>query len=182
MACAMDPVAACGGGGGGVPALGDGRNDRGGDAGDSKRRRTAVSAETAIDVTRAQTQNMAELEASVARRDCQIAALAADNAGPSIEATVLRPRLPAAALQQLVLALGARERDLRDRVFELACMPRYLATCSGDLPPDPAGALGTFAVTVPSGTIAVARDAFTDCEGLVQVTLPVTAGIWRGAS
>ena len=46
-------------------------------------------------------------------------------------------------------------------MFELAGMPRHLAKCTGELP-DPAGVLGTFAVTVPLGTIAIAGDAFRD--------------------
>ena len=98
------------------------------------------------------------LEAAVASGKAREAALGqrvaeveADNARLSIEVATLRkrPRLPepAAALQLLVRALGAHERDLRDSVFELACVPRYLAKRAGDLPPDPAGVLGTFAVT-----------------------------------
>ena len=61
-------------------------------------------------------------------------------------------------------------------MFELACMPQYLAKCGSDLPPDP-GVLGTFAVTVPLGTIRIAGDAFRDYGGLAQVTLPVTATV-----
>ena len=80
-------------------------------------------------------QRNAELEADVVRLSIEVATLRK------------RPRLPEppAALQQLVRMLGVHEQDLRDRVFELACMPRYLAKCVGDLPPDPAGVLGTFA-------------------------------------
>ena len=80
----------------------------------------------------------------------------------------------AAALQQLVRALDRRESDLRDDVHALVCMRRHLAKCAADLPADPAGVLGTFAVTVPTGTITVAGDAFRDCTGLSQVTLPPT--------
>ena len=53
-------------------------------------------------------------------------------------------------------------------------MPRYLAMRGGDLPADPAGVLGIFAVTVPLGTVAITGDTFRDCAGLAQVTLPVT--------
>ena len=86
------------------------------------------------------------------------------------------PSIPpsAAALQQLVRALDRRESDLRDDVHALVCMRRHLAKCAADLPADPAGVLGTFAVTVPMGTITVAGDAFRDCTGLSQVTLPPT--------
>ena len=106
----------------------------------AKRRRTAASAETAVDQPRA--QKIAEMEAAVARRGCQIAELTADNASGdareaahhgriagleantarlSIEAAALRwaaaAAEPAAALRQLVRALGVREQDPRDRVF-----------------------------------------------------------------
>ena len=62
-------------------------------------------------------------------------------------------------------------------------MPRYLARCAADLPANPAGVLGVFAVTVPTGTTAIAGDAFTKCKGLAQVTLPasvtmIEAGDW----
>ena len=56
-------------------------------------------------------------------------------------------------------------------------MPRYLARCADDLPSSPAGVLGTFAVTVPTGTTTVAGDAFTRCEGLAQVTLLATVTV-----
>ena len=87
-----------------------------------------------------------------------------------------RKRLPEspAALQQLVSVLGAHELNLRTLLFDLVCMPRHLAKCVADLPPDPAGGLGMFAVTVPRGTIRIAKDAFRDCAGLAQVTLPAT--------
>ena len=78
-----------------------------------------------------------------------IAMLEAGNSRLLVEVAWLRkrPRLPepAAALQHVVRMLGAHERDLRDRVFELACIKRFLAQCAADLPPDPAGVLGTFA-------------------------------------
>ena len=76
------------------------------------------------------------------------------------------PSVPpsAPALQQLVRALGMREPDLRDLVFELVSMPRHLAKCAADLPADPASALGTFAVTIPTGTSAVAGNA-EECMG-----------------
>ena len=146
-------------------------------------RTTADSAGTAMPAVDAAalSQKIVDLEAAVATGKAReavqgrrIAALEAENA-----TLRLRPRLPEppAALQQLVRALGARERDLRDLVFELACMPRYLAKSARDLPPDPAGVLGTFAVTVPSGTIAIAGDAFRDCAGLAQVTLPGTVTV-----
>jgi len=41
--------------------------------------------------------------------------------------------------------LGAHERNPRDLVFELTCLPRYLAKSAAES----AGGLGTFAVTVP---------------------------------
>ena len=90
-------------------------------------------------------QKIVDLEAAVATgkareaAQCRrIAALEAENATLRTRLRK-RPRLPEppAALQQLVRALGARERDLRDLVFELACMPRYLAKSARDLPPDP---------------------------------------------
>ena len=106
----------------------------------------------------------------------RIAELEVDNARLSIEVATLRkrprPPEPPAALQQLVTALGAHERDLRDKVYALVCMPRFVAKTAGDLPPDPAGVFGTFAVTVPLGTLRIAGDAFRDCAGLAQVTLP----------
>ena len=58
-----------------------------------------------------------------------------------------------------------------------AHMPRYLARCAADLPANPAGVLGTFAVTIPTGTTAIAGDAFRDCAGLAQVTLPATVTV-----
>ena len=72
----------------------------------------------------------------------------------------------AAALQQLVRALDRRESDLRDNVHALVCMRRHLAKCAADLPANPAGVLGTFAVTIPTGTTAVAGDAFRGCASL----------------
>ena len=51
-------------------------------------------------------------------------------------------------------------------------MPRHLATCAADILPDPAGVLGTFAVTVPMGTTMVAHNAFKGCKGLAQVSMP----------
>ena len=95
------------------------------------------------------TQRIAELEATVASQGRRIAELEAENA-----TLRKRPRLPtpSAALKQLVGVLGRHEPDLRDMVFELVCMPRHLARCTGDLPANPAGVLGTFAVTVPTGT------------------------------
>ena len=96
---------------------------------------------------------------------------------PAADAGVFTLPPRPAALQQLVAALGRHESDLRDLVFELACMPRYLAESAANLPPDPAGGLGTFAVTVPLGTIAIAADAFRDCAGLAQVTLPATVTV-----
>ena len=117
------------------------------------------------------TQRVAALEATVASQGRRIAELEAENA-----TLRKRPRLPTppAALKQLVGVLGRHEPDLRDMLFDLVCMPRYLARCAAELPADPAGVLGTFAVTVPTGTTAIARDAFTKCKGLAQVTLPAT--------
>ena len=85
-------------------------------------------------------KKIAELEATVigakAREAAQgqrIAALEADNAWLR-----KRQRLPEppAALQQLVQALGMREPDLRDLVFKMACIPRYLARCAQRTPRD----------------------------------------------
>ena len=53
---------------------------------------------------------------------------------------------------------------------------RMRRTC-GALPPHPVGVLGTFAVTVPTGTTTVAGDAFSRCKGLAQVTLPATVTV-----
>ena len=129
---------------------------------------------------RRRTQTIAELEATVASQGRQIAELGAANAALEAENATLRkrPRLPttSAALKQLVGVLGVHEPDLRDVLFDLVCeiLPRYLARCASELPANPRGVLGTFAVTVPAGTITIAGDAFTQCEGLLQVTLPVT--------
>ena len=118
-------------------------------------------------------KKIAELEATVigakAREAAQgqrIAALEADNAWLR-----KRQRLPEppAALQQLVQALGMREPDLRDLVFKMACIPRYLARCAQDLPPNPAGGLGTFAVTVPTGTTEMGGSAFSGCTSLSEI-------------
>ena len=102
----------------------------------------------------------------------------------------------AAALGLLVRLLCAefqlRFNDLPDQVFELV-RPRRLAGCAGDLPLHPAGSLGMFAVTIPrEATVTeyvedpwsavhstrnrtkIAKDAFTACDGLAQVTLPPT--------
>ena len=168
--------------GGGTRALGEAD-----DTAAAKRRRTEIAADTAmpIDVTAALTDRIAVLEAAVtcgrargAVQEMRIAELEAGNARLSIEIIELRKRpqlpVPAAALKQLVGALGLHEPDLRKLVRELACMPRYVAQCEADLPPNPKGVLGTFAVTVPTGTTTVAGDAFTRCEGLAQVTLPAT--------
>ena len=111
-----------------------------------------------------------------------ITELEADNAALSVEVTALRKRLPdpPAVLQQLVAlvtAPGAHEPDLLDQVCQLVCMPRHIAKCAADLPADPEGVLGTFAVTVPTGTIAITRDAFTKCAGLAQVSLPATVTV-----
>ena len=95
-------------------------------------------------------------------------------------------RLPPSApvLQQLVRALGMREQDLRDCVYALVCMPRHLAKCAADLPANPALqlGLGSFAVTIPTGTVAVAWDAFRDCTGLAQMTLPATVTVIKGGA
>ena len=85
-----------------------------------------------------------------------------------------RPPLRSATLKQLVRVLATHERDLRDCVFETVCVPRCLAQCADDLPRNPAGGLGKFALTVPMGTTAIAGDAFTECGGIAQVTLPPT--------
>ena len=75
-----------------------------------------------------------------------------------------------------------REPDLRDSVCALVYMPRHLAKCAADLPADPHGPLGTFAVTIPTGTIAVAGDAFRYCAGLAQVTLPATVTVIKASA
>ena len=92
----------------------------------------------------------------------RITELEADNAQLSVEVTALRlrPRLPqpSAALNQLVGALGLHEQDLRVRAG--VHLPRYLARCTDDLPPNP-------------GVFCHAGDAFTWCEGLAQVCRPL---------
>ena len=70
-----------------------------------------------------------------------------------------------ATLQQLASVLTSHEPDLRDRVFDLVCEPRHLARCWDDLPLDPAGVLGMFAVTVPMGTTVIDKDAFRGLRG-----------------
>ena len=138
----------------------------GGSAGAAKRRRTAAASSGAAPEPAADaavlTQRIAVLEATVASQGRRIAELEAENA-----TLRKRPRLPTppAALQQLVCVLGRHEPDLRDVLFDLVCMPRHLARCAAELPANPAGVLGTFAVTVPTGTTAIAADAFTNCEG-----------------
>ena len=46
-----------------------------------------------------------------------------------------------------------------------------------ELPENPRGSLGVFAVTVPTGTVQVDADTFTDCVGLAQVPLPATIAV-----
>ena len=156
-------------------------DDDDGGPGVAKRRRTAAADPAVL------TQRIAVLEATVASHGRRIAELEAENATLEAENATLRkrPRLVPgpATLQRLVNTLGRHEPDLRDLLFELVCMPRHLARCAAELPANPAGVLGTFAVMVPTGTTAIARDAFTKCAGLVQVTLPATviaieAGAW----
>ena len=102
--------------------------------GGGKRRRTAASlggaAEPADDAT-VLTQRIAAPEATVASQGRRIAELEAENA-----TLRKRPRLPTppAALKQLVGVLGRHEPDLRDMLFGLVCMPRYLARCAAELP------------------------------------------------
>ena len=92
----------------------------------AKRRRTAVSSDTAPEPA---------ADAAVLKQ--RIADLETDNARLCTENAWLRkrPRLPEppAALQQLVTALGARERDLRDTLFQLVCRPQFLAKSASDL-------------------------------------------------
>ena len=105
----------------------------------------------------------------------RIAGLEADNASLTAEAAELhkRPRLPPPpATLHLVRLLGSHEQDLRDLVFELV-RPRDLAKCKRELPENPRGSLEVFAVTVPTGTVQVDADAFTDCASLAQITLPL---------
>jgi hypothetical protein len=156
-------------------------DDDDGGPGVAKRRRTAAAEPAVL------TQRIAVLEATVASHGRRIAELEAENATLEAENATLRkrPRLVPgpATLQRLVNTLGRHEPDLRDLLFELVCMPRHLARCAAELPANPAGVLGTFAVMVPTGTTAIARDAFTKCAGLAQVTLPATvvaieAGAW----
>ena len=70
------------------------------------------------------TQRIAVLEATVASQGRRIAELEAENA-------TLR--------KQLVGVLGGHEPDLRDVLFDLVCVPRYLAKCAADLPANPGG-------------------------------------------
>ena len=76
----------------------------------------------------------------------------------------------------LIRVLGAHEQDLQDLVFELL-RPRDLTTCQRELPANPGGSPAVFAVAVPIGTVQVDADAFTDCAGLAQVTLPATVAM-----
>ena len=125
----------------------------------------------------------AALDARIAELETQnkrVAEIAADNASLTDEVTELRkrprPSPPPAALQHLMWLLGGHEQDLRDLVFELV-RPRHLAKCQRELPENPGGSLGEFAVTVPTGTVRVDADAFMGCAGLAQITLPVTAKV-----
>ena len=79
----------------------------------------------------------------------------------------------AAALQQLVALVTAYEPDLNDLLLGL-CKPWHTAAHKRDLPPHPAGPLGTFAVTVPEGSTEVGRWAFHGCSSLTKITLPPT--------
>ena len=103
-------------------------------------------------------------------------------------ASQLRAPPSAASLGLLVRLLRLRFEDLPNQVYELV-RPRHLAGCAGDLPTTPANSLVTFAVTVPVAEhtqdpwsavssmrtrTKLAKDAFTACEGLAQVTLPPT--------
>ena len=101
----------------------------------------------------------------------------ANAASTKVEVAFTMPQVRPATLGRLVMVLGLHERDLRDRLLEQICNPRYLAVCADDLPQNPAGALGTFAVTVPMGTTAISWDAFTKCKGLKQVSLPATVSV-----
>ena len=87
----------------------------------------------------------------------------------------------APALQQLVQMLCAYEPHLMDMLFDLVCMPQYLAWCAAELPADPAGVLGTFTVTIPASLSKISLpqnlteirlDAFRNCTSLGKVTLP----------
>jgi len=144
-----------GGNGGGGPLRDDDNTACNADlAASAKRRRTPLSPETAMPAvdTAALAQENASLKAAVASGKARevvlgqrVAEVEADNAQLSIEVATLRKRLrlpePPAALQQLVRMLGAHERDLADRVFELARVPRHLGTRARKLPLDP-GFLG----------------------------------------
>ena len=125
----------------------------GGSAGAAKRRRTAAASSGAAPEPAADavvlTQRIAVLEATVASQGRRIAELEAENATLRKRP---RPAAGAGTLQRLVGALGRHESDLYDLVFDLVSMPRYLAKCAADLPADPASALGTFAVTIPTGS------------------------------
>ena len=78
--------------------------------------------------------------------------------------------------------LGGSEDDAVSVKRRQVCMPRHLAKCAAELPADSAGVMGTFAVTVPTGTAAIAGDAFTKCKGLAQVTLPATVTVIQAGS
>ena len=92
------------------------------------------------------------------------------------------PSIPpsAPALQQLVRALGMRESDLLDHVSELVCMPRYLAYCAADLPPN-LTEIGMCAfnmctslseITLPLNLTEIGKHAFNECTSLRVITLP----------
>ena len=137
-----------------MPAFGGGAGDGG--AATAKRPRTIVPAAALTAEVAALVAAVASGKAREAVQAQRIAELEVDNARLSIENATLRkrPRLVPrpATLQQLVNTVGRHEPDLRDLLFALVCMPRHLARCAAELPANPAGVLGTFAVTVPIGT------------------------------
>ena len=92
-------------------------------------------------------------------------------------------RVPAAAatLRQLVALLGAHEPDLTDLLLGL-CKPWHVAAHKRELPPHPAGPLGTYAVTIPAGTTKIARESFLYLTSLTEIALPPTPTEIRGES
>ena len=71
------------------------------------------------------------------------------------------------ALKLLVAMLSAYEPDLEDNLAD-RFTPWHTVAHKIDLPPACDGPLGRFTVTVPDGTIEIAKSAFADCTSCTR--------------